>query len=229
MPLPGPWEMEEYQIEDEWMVTPDDVDDRGPRVRINPHSGAMYVAGSAVPIGVRMSLSEEEYIDRAWSYIDEFGWEEAFASDPVGSRMMIAAVSTEQGERQATVQKNVIVTFKRLLDVEGTVVPVLGEGGVMEIQMNNDGSLLNASKVWREVVEFDQWSRVKTYEEAVEQALRETGHAWAYAVDDWAWGYVESAGNEAQEVMELVYWFWLTPNEQGQVRDLAPMMIEVPA
>jgi len=229
MPLPGPWNTEEYRIENAWKVTPDEVDDRGPRARINQHSGAMYVAGPAVPIGARMSLSEEEYIDRAWSHIDEFGWEEAFVSDPVGSRMMIAAVSTEEAERQATVQKNVIVTFKRLLDVEGTVVPVLGEGGVMEIQMNNDGSLLNASKVWREVVEFDQWSRVKTYEEAVEQALRETGHAWAYAVDDWAWGYVESSGNEPQEVMELVYWFWLTPNEQGQVRDLAPTMIEVPA
>ena len=229
MPIPDPWLLEEYRIEDEWKVTWDEIDDRGPRVRINQRSGAMFVVSPAAPIGVRTSLSEEDYIDRAWGYIDELGWEEGFVSDPVGSRMMIAAVPVEGANEQQTVQKNVIVTFRRLLDVNGSVVPVLGEGGVMEVQMNNDGTLLNASKVWRQIAGFDQYERVRTFEEAADEALQATGHAWAYDIDDWAWGYVEAAGNEAQEIMELVYWFWLTPTEQGQLRDLAPVIIEVPA
>ena len=95
--------------------------------------------------------------------------------------------------------------------------------------MNNDGSLLNAAKVWREIAEYGALEPVKPYEQALYEALRETKDPSAYGVSDWAWGYVASAGNEAQEAMRLVYRFWLTPSEAGQLRDLAPIMVEIPA
>lgn len=228
-PIPRQWLGDEYRIDKEWMHSPDEMDDRGPRVRINQLSGAMYIAGPSAPIGGKPSLSEEAYVDLAWRHVDQLGWSEELASEPIGSRMMIAAVPMEQPERQELIQKNVIVYLKRLVDVEGTIVPVLGEGGIIEIQMNNDGSLLNASKVWREIVDFAVWEPVKPYEQALNEALRQIQHAWAYEVDDWACGYVEAAGNEAQEVMQLVYRFWLIPIAQGQLRELAPMMVEVPA
>jgi hypothetical protein len=228
-PIPRQWLGDEYRIDKEWMYSPDEIDDRGPRVRINQLSGAMYIAGTSTPIAQRASLTEQAYIDLARRHVDQLGWEEELVSEPMGSRMMIAAVPVEQPEKQEHVQKNVIVYLKRLVDVDGTLVPVLGEGGVIEIQMNNDGSLLNASKVWREIADFAVWEPVKPYEEALEEALGQTKRAWAYEVDDWAWGYVEAAGNEAQEVMRLVYRFWLTPLEQEQLRDLPPIMIEIPA
>ena len=34
---------------------------------------------------------------------------------------------------------------------------------------------------------------------------------------------------EAQGEMQLVYRFWLAPNERGEVRDLPPVMVEIPA
>jgi len=229
MPLPRQWLDYEYRIDKEWMVSPDEIDDRGPRVRINQLSGAMYIAGPSKPIGEQETLSERAYVDLARRHADELGWSEELVSEPMGSLMMIARVETEEPMRQELSQKNVIVYLKRLVDAEGALVPVLGEGGGIEIQMNNDGSLLNASKVWREIVGFAEWERVKTYDQALNEALEETKHPWAYEVSDWQLGYVEAAGNEAQEELRLVYWFWLVPTEQGQVRDLPPMMVEVPA
>jgi hypothetical protein len=228
-PIPRQWLDDEYRIDKEWMYSPDEIDDRGPRVRINQLSGAMYIAGPSTPITQRASLSEQAYTDLARRHVDQLGWGEELVSEPMGSRMMIAAVPLEQPERQELIQKNVTVYLKRLVDVEGTLVPVLGEGGVIEVQMNNDGSLLNASKVWREIVDFAAWEPVKPYEQALNEALGQTKRAWAYELDDWAWGYVEAAGNEVQEVMQLVYRFWLTPLEQAQLRDLPPVMIEIPA
>ena len=228
-PIPRPWLDYDYQVEKERMVLPDEVDERGPRVRINRLSGAMYIAGPVEPIGEAAPLSDETYVDLAWRHVSELGWSEELVSEPVGSRMMIAGVSVENPEKQQLAQKNVTVQLKRLVDVEGNLVPILGEGGVIEIQMNNSGSLLNASKVWREVVGFESWEPVKTYEQALGEALEETKHPWAYGVASWAWGYVEAAGNEAQEEMQLVYRFWFAPNEQGEVRDLPPLMVEVPA
>ncbi len=229
MPLPRQWLDYEYRIDKEWMYSPDEIDDRGPRVRINQLSGAMYIAGSAEPLEEAAPLSEQAYVDLARRHAADLAWSEELVSEPMGSKMMIAGVAVEAPEKQQRTQKNVIVHLRRLVDVEGTPVPVLGEGGVIEIQMNNSGSLLNASKVWREVAGFESWEPVKTYEQALNEALVETKHSWAYRVADWARGYVEAAGNEAQREMRLVYRFWLVPTEQGQVRDLAPMMIEIPA
>jgi hypothetical protein len=44
-------------------------------------------------------------------------------------------------------QKNVSVSFRRQIEVDGLLADVLGSGGDITLQMNNDGSLLNASKV----------------------------------------------------------------------------------
>ena len=228
-PIPREWREEDFRIDKEWMITPDEIDDRGPRVRINQLSGAMYVAGPAKLLGEGAWLSEQTYIDLARRHVDELGWREELTSAPLGSRMMIAAVPVESPEGQDLYQKNVIVHLKRLVDIDGTAVPVLGEGGVIEIQMNNDGSLLNASKVWRDVVGYENWEPVKPYDVAWTEALGKTRRPWAYEVDDWTWGYVEAAGNESQEAMRLVYRFWLIPMEQEQLRDLPPMMVEVPA
>ena len=142
---------------------------------------------------------------------------------------MLASVPREKPVEQEHVQKNVIVTFSRLLQVEGTSVPVLGEGGKIEVQMNNDGTLLNASKVWREVAGLGPWEKVKPYEEALAEAMSQIKEPWLYAVDDWEWGYVEEAGNVEQGSMPLVYRFWLTPTADADVRETPPLLIEVPA
>jgi len=229
VPTPRRWLDYEFDETKEWLNSPDEIDGRGPRVRINLNSGAIYIAGPPKPIGEAPPLPEEAYLDFALRHVEELGWRENLTSEPIGSKMMIAGVSVEEPIKQQVVQKNVTVRLKRLVDLDGLLVPVLGEGGVIEIQMNNDGSLLNAAKVWREIAEYGALEPVKPYEQALYEALRETKDPGAYGVSNWAWGYVASAGNEAQEAMRLVYRFWLTPSEAGQLRDLAPIMVEIPA
>lgn len=228
-PIPDPWWDHEYKTDKEWMYSTDEIDGRGPRVRINQPSGALYLAGPSKPAGEPPLLSEEAYFDQAWKHVRELGWLEEHVSRPTGARMMIASVPAEKPTEQEHVQKNVIVTFTRLVDVEGTLVPVLGEGGRIEIQMNNDGTLLNASRVWREVVGFGQWEPVKSYEAALSEALGQIKEQWAYDVADWEWGYVEAAGNEEQSALRLVFRFWLAPTVGEDVRELAPVVIEIPA
>jgi hypothetical protein len=220
----------EFKIENDWMFSRDEIDNRGPRVRVNRASGAVYLAGPSKPVGQPPILTEREYFNRARAFLDEQGWQEEFVAEPVGARIMIASVPVDDPKaEQEHAQKNVIVTFKRQVDVEGTRVDVLGEGGVIEVQMNNDGSLLNASKVWRELVGFEQWEPVKPFEQALEEARKQIEEPWAYELDDWTWGYVEEAGNVEQEAMRLVFQFWFAPIDPEGVRELPPLMIEIPA
>jgi len=228
-PIPPQWLDDKYTIDKKWMYSLDRIDGRGPRVRINQLSGAMYLAGPSKPVGEPPLLSEEAYFDQASRYVKELGWQEEHVEGPAGARMMIASVLAEKPTEQEHMQKNVIVSFRRLVDVEGTLVPALGEGGRTEIQMNNDGTLLNASKVWREIVGFKQWEPVKSYERALTEALTQIKEPWAYAVADWEWGYVEAAGNEEQDAMQLVFRFWFAPADSEDVRELPPLMIEIPA
>ncbi|MGD9676610.1 MAG: hypothetical protein AB7V19_07995, partial [Candidatus Bipolaricaulia bacterium] len=228
-PIPDPWWKYQYRIDKEWMYSVEEIEGRGPKVRINQQSGAIYFAGPSRPAGEPPLLNEDAYFDMAARHARELGWLEAHMSRPVGARMMIAAVPRERPSEQEHIQKNVIVTFTRLVEVEETLVPVLGEGGKIEVQMNNDGSLLNASKVWREVAGLGPWEKVKPYETALAEAMAEIKEPWGYEVDNWEWGYVEEAGNVEQGEMHLVFRFWLAPREGEDVQKTPPLMVEVPA
>jgi hypothetical protein len=228
-PIPKQLRDIEYTIEKEWMFSPDEIDGRGPRVRINQHSGAVYVTGPSKPVGAPPILTEQAYFDQAWRHVYELGWQEEYVAEIEGSRFVIASVPVKKPAEQEHAQKNVVVTFKRFVDVEGVLVPILGEGGVIEIQMNNDGSLLNASKIWRELVGYEQWEPVKPFEKALDEARRQIEEPWGYELDNWAWGYVEEAGNVEQEVMRLVLRFWFAPIDPEGVRKHPPVMIEIPA
>jgi hypothetical protein len=228
-PIPELWMEDEYRIDEEWMTTPDQIEGRGPRARINRQSGAMYAAGPAQPLGAPPILSEGAYLDRAFRHLSSLHWQEEYVSGPTGVRMMVASVPVEKPVEQEHSQKNVIVSFRRQIDVEGVLVPVLGEGGVMDVQMNNDGTLLNASKVWRQVVGFERWEPIRPYDQALAEALERTGAPDRYGLSDWAWGYVEEAGNVRQSVLELVYRFWFVPTDSKALPDLAPIMVEIPA
>jgi hypothetical protein len=120
------------------------------------------------------------------------------------------------------------VTFKRQIDVDGVLVDVLGEGGLMAVQMNNDGSVLNASKVWRDIVSAEERVPVKTYEEAYEEALGQLENPQAYELDRWLWGYKEAAGNVQQTELRIVSRFWFTPADPETLLEYPPRMIEIP-
>jgi hypothetical protein len=229
LPLPERLRDMEFKREGDFQISADEVADRGPQVRVNELSGAVYVLGELKLDVEEPALEEKEYIERALHYIDEQGWTEESYSEPLGARFMITMVPVE-GEKNEPqeFQKNVIVTFKRQIDVEGVPVHVLGEGGVMTVQMNNDGSVLNASKVWRSVVSTEQQVPIKTYEEAYEEALGQLENPRAYDLDRWIWGYKEAAGNVEQTELQIVFQFWFVPTDPDTPVEYPPQMIEIP-
>jgi hypothetical protein len=216
LPLPRMLRDVEFEAKEEMMLSSDEVGDRGPRVQVSRSSGAVYIRGER-KLGLGDSgLGEDEYIERALRFIDEQGWAERDFAEPVGVRLMIEMmpVDGEEGKQQEF-QKNVIVTLKRQIEVDGLLVNVVGEGG-------------NASKVWREVASARQQVRVKTYEEAYEEALRQIENPQAYEIDDWTWGYKEAAGSVEQTEMRIVFQFWFVPADPETLLEYPPRMIEIP-
>lgn len=229
LPLPGPLRDVKFETKANLLLSSDRVGDRGPRVRVDRLSGAVYILGERKLAVEKPALEEKQYIERALRFVEAQGWAEKNWSEPMGVRFMIESVPVE-GERDKAqqFQKNVIVTLKRQIDVDGVLVNVLGEGGTMAVQMNNDGSVLNASKIWREVVDAKQQVRVKTYEEAYAEALKQLRNPQAYKLDQWTWGYEEAAGNVEQTELRIVFHFWFVPADRKTLLEYPPQMIKIP-
>lgn len=200
--------------------------DFGLSVKVRPVSGAVYFSGKLKFDPKTPILSEAAYIDRAAKFMGHFGLSETSADAPSGIRMMLQSTSLEsKGKTISHAQKNVIVTFKRHIVVEGKPVTVLGDGGEMQVQMNNDGSIINASKVWREIDGIVKKAPVKPYGEAYKEAIQFLKDSEAYHLTHWTWGYKELSGSVKQEEMRIVYRFYFVPKKQGA--PYSPTRIEI--
>jgi hypothetical protein len=207
------------------------------QVRVNRLSGAVYALGEQKATLDGPVLEEDEYVQRALSFIGDQEWNDKDLAQPMGARFMIATTPVEgavdaqgytvTGSDMQPSQKNVLLTFKRQIDVDGTPVNVLGEGGEMMVQMNNDGSVMNASIIWRQISGVKQEAPVKTYDEAYEEALEQLEDPEAYELDDWTWGYMEAAGNVEQTELRIVFRFSFVPADPEALEDYPPQMIEV--
>jgi hypothetical protein len=224
-----------FKTRGDFMVSTDEVADRGARIRINRLSGAIYVRGNRHLSTKGPVLSEKQYIEHARAFIKKQGWEEQHISEPTGIRLMLESmpVGGKPNEKKGS-QKNVIVTFKRQIKLDDMLANVLGEGGIISVQMNNDGSVFNASKVWRKIKSPEKQRdrakpvKVKTFEEAKKEALKQILDPKKYKLDHWMWGYKEAAGNVKQTRLKIVYQFAFVPIDPDKTKDYPPMMIEIP-
>lgn len=228
LPLPETLRSVEFTSEGELMLSSNEIGDRGAQVRVNSLSGSVYILGERVSATEGDILEEEEYVEFALRFIEEQGWSERNLSEPTGIRFVVATMPvTGEQDASQSFQKNVIVTFKRQIDIDGMLISVLGEGGAIAVQMNNDGSVLNASKVWRDIVSADERVPVKTYEEAYEEALDQIENPQAYELDQFTWGYKEAAGNVEQTELRIVFSFWFVPVDSDTLLEYPPRMIEI--
>ena len=227
-PLPDPWLKIKLIEKDGLLVSKETLAERGPMMRVNPLSGAMYVRGERKLDVKAHDRGEQDYIKLAIDHVNQQGWFEKTSAQPQGMKFIIDSMPREGKSSEANrVQKNVTVKFRRLLDIEGRKVPVFGAGSVISIQMNNDGSLLNAHKVWREIKAVKKQEKVKPYKVAEEQALKKLGDVKGYVLADWTWAYKERAGNVEQNELRMIYRFDFRPVAPEQVLKYPPQMIEV--
>jgi hypothetical protein len=238
MPLPDPIRDLEFQCEGDFMSHDGDGGEPWTQVRVNRLSGAVNVFGERKATVDGSVLDEEEYIQRALSFIGDQGWDGGDFGAPMGARFMIETMPVDAGADVEGItltrddiqlsQKNVLLTFKRQIDVDGAPVNVLGEGGEVSVQMNNDGSVMNASKVWREISGVkEEAAPVKTYDEAYEEALEQLQDPQAYELENWTWGYLEAAGNVEQTELRIVFRFWFVAADPETLVEYPPQMIEI--
>lgn len=233
IPDPPPFIRNFKLVEDgDFLVSTEQTEQGRPVVRLSTQSHALYLqANSSYQEGAQ-PLSREDYIERALSVLKDTGLHEEDMGQAEVSRLMIDTVprAGHFGERKST-QKSVLVSFPRIIEADGVAFKVLGAGGKIQVQLANDGSPMNASKVWR-TAELDgkaRLFRVKDKDAAYKEALEQLGHAEDYRLASMDFGYKALSGSVKQETMQAVYQFVFQPREAEQEAALPPRMIEIPA
>lgn len=229
LPDPPPYRVNFFE-EEGWYFSKEEIEGRGPQVRYNMSSGGVFIRGERISNVEAPILSEEEYIRLARKFIDEMGWgSEEINPEPLAVHLMISRAPVEdtngKGEQ---FQKSVMVSFKRQLDIDGQLVHVLGDGGVIHVQMNNDGTVMNANIVWREVGKVIGEIPVKTFDTAFEEALGQLKDPDAYRLGYWNWGYEELDGTVEQGQMSIIYMFNFEPIDPEMLIDYPPQTIVIP-
>ncbi len=126
-------------------------------------------------------------------------------------------------------QKNVVVLYRRQVELDGKIVPVLGDGGLIRLQMNNDGSVARAAKIWREISGVRKIARVKPYDTAYREAQQQLTSPAAYKLESWIWGYKEFEGTAEQKDLKIVYLFSFIPKSSDLGLQISPVQIEIAA
>lgn len=218
--------------EDEWIISKTSLKERGlPLFRVNKNSGSIYAFGErSFDEGSRV-LKENEYLKLADKFLSNQGWSEKSVRKPTGQRMMIESAPSDGyvHEKAKVVQKNVMIVYNRQIIIEGDTVNTVGEGGKIIVQLNNDGSVYNASKVWREIKGEKTTTKAKKYDQAYEEALKQVEERNAYELDNWTWGYEEFVGNVNQTELKAVYLFNFAPIDKENTIEYPPMVIKVSA
>ena len=231
LPEPDPIVQEqELIVEGEFLVSAETTETGRPQLRVDTRSNATYLVRDTKPLSEEVVLSEKDYAERAWSLLWEMGLGERDMSEPQVARMVIQTVPRKGIEgKPSESQKNVVVTLHRVIQVDGVPVKVLGEGGKIQMQLTNDGQLMNLSKVWREIVaDKAEMVPVKPYEKAYDEALRQLKDANLYELARAELGYKAESGNVTQKEMSPVYQFAFQPVDELK-EELPPRMIEIPA
>lgn len=230
-PLPDPYRKFKFEEKGNWMYSTHMLKERGvPAIKVNRNSGAVYVSGEQRFDDKGRLLKEIEYLQFAKKIIKEQGWLEKEISEPIGIKMLIETKHKDRKRLEVEkFQKNVVITFKRHIPLNDKIINFIGEGGKISVQLNNDGSLLNGSKIWRQIKRIKRSTKSKNFQQAHNEAVEQIKKNDAYKLSDWTWGYEESAGNVKQTELKAVYFFNFLPVEPNRYREYPPRIIKISA
>jgi len=229
MPLPATLKGLAFEKQDATLFSAEREGPMGLAVRVQPVSGALYLSGKRDFDTDVLTLKEDQYLDRASRFLQEWGLAETTAK-PEGVRMMLeSAPVVNHAYHVVRHQKNVVILYKRQVDLDGKTVPVLGDGGLIRIQMNNDGSVARAAKIWREITGVRKIARVKPYDTAYREAQQQLANPAAYKLDSSIWGYKEFEGTAEQKDLKIVYFFSFVPKSSDLGLQVPPVQIEIAA
>ena len=198
-------------------------------VRHDELSGALYLKSVQRPSGAEPAVAQRVYLKRATALVRELGWENKELGQPRVTPLLTASIAAEGSGRDVRRgQAGVIVTWQRQIDAGGQRISVIGDGGLVRVSLSNGGSILHASRVWREIQAPSANVAIKTFEQARDEAIKKLRDPGAYKLDQWRWGYKELAGGARQDDMQIVFQFAFVPKEKVEgVPPNPPQMVEV--
>jgi hypothetical protein len=191
-------------------------------------SGAIYLHSVARPTAAEQVIEERLYPQRAAALLHELGWDTKELSEPLVTPILTASMPADGSSGDVRKgQDSVLVTYQRLIDVDGQKIPVIGDGGQVRVSLSNGGSIVNASRVWRDLQAPSATVKIKTFEQARDEALKQLGAAEAYKLDQWRWGYKELAGAVKQDDLQVVFQFAFVPKDSQDLLQHPPQIVEV--
>jgi hypothetical protein len=194
-----------------------------------PRTGALHLDSGQLAEPSQKVLPEKEYIQRAASFLSEQGWEEQQTAEPVVTRYMTASMPVKgQPSEIHEAQAGVTVQYKRVIPVNGVPVEVLGTAGTIRVQMNNEGSVLKASKIWRKLEPIGSPVAVKDFEHARAEAMKQLNAPNSYQLDLWKLGYRQVSAGSGQDELTPVYQFAFVPVKRHDMEH-PPQLVEVSA
>jgi len=199
------------------------------QVRHEPDGGGVYLSSLQRPSASARVLERRAYVERARSLVRNLGWENNELAEPEVTPILTATMPV--GGSAADIrqgQKGVIVTYRRQIEMEGRKIDVIGDGGLVRVSMSNNGAILHASRVWRDLKPAGARVPLKTAEQAHAEALKKLRNPEFYRLDQWRWGYKELAGNEKQDDLTVVFQFAFVPKDKKDQMQHPPQMVEVP-
>jgi hypothetical protein len=199
-------------------------------VRVRPISGAIIVEGEKKLPAPGPGLKREQALERAVRFLEQRQLAEAVAAEPEVERMMLQSrPAAREAKPGPAIEKSTEVRFRRMVDVDGSRVPVLGAGGVIEVTLNPDASVARVVKVWRSLAGVKRVAPVKSLEEASAEASKKLGETKEYKLDRWDFGYAEADANSNQGEMRVYYHFLFVPRDPEALLTYPPRMIWIAA
>jgi hypothetical protein len=198
------------------------------QARHDPASGAVYLHSVVRPTAVEPVVADSLYPQRAGAVLHELGWDTKDVGEPVVVPILTASMPVGGAASDLRKgQKGVLVTYRRQIEVDGQKIDVVGDGGQIRVSMSNSGSVLNASRVWRDLQAPSATVKIKTFEQARDEALKQLGASDAYKLDQWRWGYKELTGAVKQDELQVVFQFAFVPKDSQDLLLHPPQLIEV--
>ena len=191
-------------------------------------SGAIYLHSVARPVATEQVIEQSLYPQRAAALLHELGWDTKELSEPMVTPILTASMPADGSSGDVRKgQDSVLVIYQRLIDVDGQKIPVIGDGGQVRVSLSNGGSIVNASRVWRDLQAPSASVKIKTFEQARDEAMQKLGAPEAYKLDQWRWGYKELAGAVKQDELQIVFQFAFVPKDSQDLLQHPPQIVEV--
>jgi hypothetical protein len=194
-----------------------------------PQTGALRLDSGQLAAPSVKVLMEKEYTQRAESFLNEQGLAEQQTAEPVVTRYMTASMPVNgQSSELQQAQAGVSVVYKRVIPVNGVPFEVLGTAGTIRVQLNNDGAVLKASKLWHTLEPVGSPVAAKTFDQARDEAMKKLGTPDSYKLNLWKLGYKQESVEEGQDELAPVYQFAFVPVKAHDIEH-PPQLIEVSA